>query len=304
MASFSPIGLFFRGLAMGVADLVPGVSGGTVAFISGIYETLLDTIKGFPRRLPLLWQKGPLVFWKEANFTFLTFLLSGVLAALLLFTRLLTYLLEHHAAWVWAFFFGLILASIYMVVKTIKKWNIMVVLSFVVGTLLGYGITVLHPIQFPQTYLFVFLSGVIAICAMILPGISGSFILLLLGMYHFILHAVKDLKISIIVVFAAGCLTGILSFSHVVSWCFKKAPALVTALLAGFMLGSVNKVWPYKETISQIEVKPGKFVPLLETNVLPEAFTLHEVMTLWMAVGGVVVMLVLDKFVLKASSGK
>lgn len=299
MVSFSPLGLFFRGLAMGIADLVPGVSGGTIAFISGIYETLLNTIKGLPRCLPLIWQKGLKSFWKEANGSFLLFLVSGVFTALLLFTRLLSYLLEHHAVWVWSFFFGLILASIWMVVKTIAQWNFAAVFSAILGTGIGYVITVLHPVQFPQNYLFVFLSGAIAICAMILPGISGSFILLLLGMYHFIIHAIKDLKVTIIAIFASGCLVGLLSFSHVVSWCFKKAPGMVTALLAGFMLGSINKVWPWKETLTRVEVKPGKWVPLVEANILPPHFSYEEGFAIAYALLGMGLMILLDRYALK-----
>lgn len=295
----SSIGLVLRGFFMGLADLIPGVSGGTVAFISGIYEELLLTIRHFPSKIPVLFKKGIPAFWKEANLNFALFLGMGLAAALILVTRLITYLLEVYPQFVFAFFFGLILASVWMVGKSIVKWNVTAISGLILGTIVGLAVTLIHPIDFPKSLPFVFLSGAIAICAMILPGISGSFILLLLGMYNYVISSLKDLKIAVIVAFATGCLSGLLAFSHFVTWMFKTAPIFVTAMLTGFMLGSVNKVWPWKECIEYKEAKPGEWACVIERNILPDALDIGFFICFGLAFAGFTLLLIIDYIWLK-----
>ena len=229
--------LYAKGLAMGAADVVPGVSGGTIAFISGIYDELLHSIARVPEALLLLLRGRIKDAWQMANATFLLVLLCGILTSVLTLARLITYLLHHHPIPVWSFFFGLILVSTYLVGREISRWNWSRVLSFVLGLAFAYWITVAAPMQWGSDLPTLFLAGAIAICAMILPGISGSFILLLLGLYSVVLGAVKDLNLLVLAVFASGCLVGILSFARLLSWLLSRWRDLSLAFLSGLMLG-------------------------------------------------------------------
>jgi putative membrane protein len=177
----------------------------------------------------------------------------------------MTYLLEHHPIPVWSFFFGLILASVWFVLKDIKKWKVSCLVSLILGIVAGYLITVISPSETPNALWFIFLSGVIAICAMILPGISGSFILLLLVKYEYILKALNDINIPVLVTFAAGAIIGIISFSHFLSWLLKKYNFVTIAFLAGIMFGSLNKIWPWKV--------PSATNQFLEENVFPGTYS-------------------------------
>ena len=214
--------LSLKGIAMGAADVVPGVSGGTIAFITGIYEELLETINSINfAALKKLKSEGIKGFWKHINGNFLIALFIGIGISIVSLAKLITYLLEHHSILLWSFFFGLILSSIYLVGKTVKKWELSKIIGLLVGAGVAYYITILPPMENPNALWYVFLSGTIAICAMILPGISGSFILLLLGSYEMVLGAIKDVKLAIIGVFAVGCITGLLSFSKLLNWMFN-----------------------------------------------------------------------------------
>jgi putative membrane protein len=265
--------LGLKGLAMGAADVVPGVSGGTVAFITGIYEELLKTIKSVDiSALNCLVKEGLPAFWKKINGNFILTLFLGIIISVLTLSRGILFLLEHFPVLIWSFFFGLILASAFVIAGEIKKWDARVIAAFLFGTSIAYLITVVSPTETTEAYWFVFLSGAIAICAMILPGISGSFILLLLGKYEFILGAVKDFKIGIIGVFAAGCISGLIAFSRILTIMFTRFRAVTIAVLSGFMVGSLNKVWPWKETISTRINSKGKEVPFLQDNVMPWRF--------------------------------
>lgn len=202
--------LALKGMAMGAADVVPGVSGGTIAFIVGIYDELINSIKSInAHSLKLLFTGKIVSFWKAINGSFLFSILLGIGISVFSLAKLITWLLEAHPIMVWAFFFGLVLASTWFVSKDIKEWNVKTIASFIVGAAVAYYITVATPAETPTNLLFIFLCGAIAICAMILPGISGSFILVLLGKYFYIMDAVKELKIGILLVFAAGALIGI-----------------------------------------------------------------------------------------------
>jgi putative membrane protein len=264
-----------KGIGMGAADVIPGVSGGTIAFISGIYEELLSSIKNLPVACKtLISSKFNLkLFWKEVNGNFMLALLLGIGISIASLAKLMTYLLEHHPIPVWSFFFGLILASVWFVLKDIVKWKLPYFASLILGVVAGYLITVISPSETPDDLWFIFLSGVIAICAMILPGISGSFILLLLGKYAYILAALNRLDILVIVTFAAGAIVGIISFSHFLSWLLNRYKFLTIAFLAGIMFGSLNKIWPWKQVVISTTNSHGEEIPLIEKNILPSAYS-------------------------------
>lgn len=267
------IQLIVKGIAMGAADVVPGVSGGTIAFIAGIYEELINSLKAISlQSLKMLFKQGLAPFWKFINGNFLLAVFAGVGISIFSLAKAIKFLLEHYPILVWSFFFGLIVASAWFVAKKIKTWNITNMSSIIAGTILAYYITVITPSEPNGALWFVFLSGAIAICAMILPGISGSFILVLLGMYKYVLAAVTDFNITVIAVFGTGAIIGLLSFANVLSWLFKKYHDPTIAVLAGFMIGSLNKVWPWKQVIQWQTNRHQQQVPLIEQNVLPTDF--------------------------------
>ena len=270
--------LALKGMGMGAADVVPGVSGGTIAFIVGIYEELIDSIKSINlKTIKLFFTLRWVAFFKAINGSFLFSVLAGILISVFSLAKLITWLLETHPILVWSFFFGLVLASTYFVSKQIEIWDWKRWLSFVIGAGTAYYITIATPAQTPDSLLFIFMCGAIAICAMILPGISGSFILLLMGKYEFIMYAVKSLDIVIIVIFAVGAAIGLILFSNILSYLLKNFHDITISVLSGFMLGSLNKVWPWKETIQTFTDSHGNIKPLIEQNVLPNEY-------LWQAV--------------------
>jgi putative membrane protein len=265
--------LILKGMGMGAADVVPGVSGGTIAFITGIYEELVHSIKNINfKTISTLWKQGLPAFWKAVNGNFLLSVVGGILISVLTLARILEYLLVNHPILIWSFFFGLIIGSAIFVARSIEKWNIGTAISLLAGIAVAWIITSITPAETSEAYWFIFLSGALAICAMILPGISGSFILLLLGKYQFVLNALNEGRISIIAVLLTGALTGIIAFSHLLSWLLEKFHHLTIALLAGFMIGSLNKIWPWKITIETYIDSHGEVQPLLQDNVLPERF--------------------------------
>ncbi len=262
-----------KGIAMGAADAVPGVSGGTIAFISGIYEELISTISNVNLSLfKTLFSKGLKTFWQQANGNFLTALLLGIVVSFVSFMRLAKYLLEYHPILIWSFFFGLIVASIYFVGKQITKWNIAVLVSLIIGACIAFYITTLPALANNDSSWFLFFAGAIAICAMILPGISGSFILIILGAYKTLSDALHDFDIKRIAIFTIGALVGLLSFSRVLKWLFKHHHNVTLALLTGFIFGSLNKVWPWKKTLTWHTNSKGIKTPLLEESISPFSF--------------------------------
>lgn len=270
--------LMLKGVGMGAADVVPGVSGGTIAFIVGIYDELIDSIKSINGNSLKLFFTGKWgAFWKAVNGNFLISLLLGIALSVFSLAKIITWLLTDHPVMVWAFFFGLVLASTWFVGKDIKEWNKKTIPAFIIGVAVAYYITVATPAETPSNLLFIFLCGAIAICAMILPGISGSFILVLLGKYFFIMEAVKTLDITVLLVFFAGACIGITSFSRVLSYALKNFRNITLAVLTGFMLGSLNKVWPWKETIETFTDSHGIVKPLVEANILPNQYILEAV---------------------------
>ena len=282
-------------MGMGAADVVPGVSGGTIAFIVGIYQELLDSIKSINKNsLKLLFTGKLLEFWKAINGSFLLSIVGGIGISVFSLAKIITWLLATYPILVWAFFFGLVLSSIYFVSKDVKRWNWKTILSYILGIGAAYFITVTTPAETPDNLFFVFICGAIAICAMILPGISGSFILVLLGKYFYIMEAVKTLNIPVMLVFICGAVLGITSFSRLLSFSLRKFHDITIAVLAGFMLGSLNKVWPWKETIETYIDSHGAIKPLIEKNILPNQF-------LWEAIGLMLVGFFLVYFLEKLS---
>ncbi|UTW65877.1 DUF368 domain-containing protein [bacterium SCSIO 12643] len=279
-----------KGLAMGAADVVPGVSGGTIALIAGIYEELINTLTSLNVGvIQTLRKEGFAAAFNAINGKFLMSLVLGIAISILSLAKIFNYLIQHEPVLVWAFFFGLILASVWLIGSRVSDWDLGKSLALIIGAVISFLITVISPAQGPDTMWYLFLSGVLAFVAMILPGISGSFILLLLGAYHLILgkvstilDALKAMDFTIILtngidlgIFAIGGVVGLLSFSRILKWMFEKYQNRTLALLTGFLIGSLNKVWPWKKTIEVFVKHEGepneKVVPLVQENVLPNA---------------------------------
>ncbi len=277
---------------MGAADVVPGVSGGTMAFILGIYEELIDSIRSFGRGeflSALLRGRFPAA-WRAVNGRFLVALAAGIGTAIVVLAHLIVSLLESHGVYVWSFFFGLIVASIAVVGRRIDRWRPALLGALAAGTAFAYGIVGLVPVQTPETWWFLVASGAIASCAMILPGVSGAFLLVLLGKYRFVLDAVKTIDVATIACVGIGATLGIITFAQILGWLFRRYHDLVVTLLVGLMLGSLRKIWPWKEATEWlrddsgaiVEISGGQRVPLGETNVLPPMGTTAE----WLTVAG------------------
>lgn len=265
--------LYFKGVGMGGADVVPGVSGGTIAFITGIYEELILSIRQIDSlAVQQLFKFDVAGFWRQINGNFLATVLAGALTSLLSLARLVTYLLETQPIAVWSFFFGLILVSSPLILRDIHRWHMGTAISFIAGILIAYEITILSPTDTPTNLLFIFFCGALAICAMILPGISGAFILLLIGKYEYMITALINADLPVILVFALGCVTGLISFSRALSWILEHYRYPTLALLAGFMLGSLNKVWPWKEVIAYRFNHDGVQVPAFDRSVFPARY--------------------------------
>ena len=280
-------------MGLGAADVVPGVSGGTIAFIVGIYDELIDSIKSINlHSLKLLFTGKITAFWKAINANFLLSLLFGIAVSILSLAKLMTYLLTNEPVLVWSFFFGLVLASTWFVSKDIKERNWKTILGFIAGVVIAYYITIATPAETSTSLLFIFLCGAIAICAMILPGISGSFILVLLGKYFYIMEAVNKLDLIVLGVFAFGALLGITSFSRVLSYALKHFRIITLSVLTGFMLGSLNKVWPWKEVVETYTDTHGEVKPLVENNNLPNEYLVEGIILM---VVGFVLVYVLEK---------
>lgn len=267
------VALMLRGMAMGGADVIPGVSGGTIAFITGIYEELIRSIKSVNATFfKTLFKQGIPAAWQSINGNFLLAVVTGILISIFSLAKLMSWLLANHPMPVWAFFFGLILGSAVYIGRKIEKWTWKIVLLLLTGTAVAYYITIASPAATPEAYWFVFLSGAIAFCALVLPGISGAFILVLLGKYEFMLNAVRDFQVSIIAVFAAGGVIGVIAFSNVIAWLFKKFHNATLAILSGFMIGSLNKLWPWKKVLETRINSQGVEVPFLEKSISPARF--------------------------------
>ena len=262
--------IFARGLAMGAADVVPGVSGGTIAFITGIYDELLHSLKTLgPDALVVLYKQGLREFWRHINGTFLVCLFAGILISIKTFAQIISFCLEAYPLIVWGFFSGLIAASVILLFKKHPEWRAQDFVLCFLGAVVVIGISIAKPSQVPGTPLMLFLGGFVAICAMILPGISGSFILLLVGLYPVFLQAFNDWDLVALACFGAGCIGGLLVFSRFLSWLLDRYYSHTLAVLVGFLIGSLNVTWPWK-VVEQTRIdRHGEVVPLIQANVWP-----------------------------------
>lgn len=259
-----------KGLAMGAADAVPGVSGGTIALIAGIYRELIDTISNIDLELlKTIKTDGFKVFWAQLNGNFILALLTGILVSFVSFMRLAKYLIENEPILIWSFFFGLVVASIIFVAKQITRWKMRSIIGIIAGAIFAYYISTLPAMSDNDNPLFLLFAGSLAICAMILPGISGAFILVILGAYKALSDAIHNFNLERIGLFVLGAVVGLLSFSRVLKWLFRNYPNLTLAILTGFIIGSLNKIWPWKEVLTWRKNSEGNDVPVLEQSILP-----------------------------------
>lgn len=292
-----------KGMAMGAADVVPGVSGGTIAFISGIYEELLGSISNVNLSLfKTLKKKGFKTAWKQLNGNFLLALFIGIFISIISLAKAIKYLLENEPILLWSFFFGLVLASIIYIAKQITKWNFISILVLIIGAFLAYYITTLNPlVSESSSSLYILFAGAIAICAMILPGISGSFILVLLGAYKPVLDAVNDRDFKTILIFMVGAVVGLLSFSKVLKWLFANYKNYTLAVLTGFIIGSLNKIWPWKETLTWRTNSHGIKVPFNQQSISPFSFDGDAQLTfaIILAIIGFALILLMEKLAVK-----
>lgn len=265
--------LVLKGLTMGAADVVPGVSGGTIAFITGIYNELLHSLKSVgPSALVVWYKQGFSAFWHHINGGFLLAVFCGILISIKTFASIISYSMATYPLLVWGFFSGLIAASVILLAKDQTGWRWSEWVFCAIGAIFVYIISIASPPQLPGHWWILFFGGFIAICAMILPGISGSFILLLLGLYTVFIDAVKSIDIVAIASFGAGCICGLLAFSRFLSWLLDNHFKPTIAILIGFLIGSLNVTWPWKHTLEVIVNRHGKEIPLLQENVFPAQF--------------------------------
>lgn len=297
----SYIFIVLKGMAMGAADVVPGVSGGTIAFISGIYEELIESINTINFSLfKTLKKEGLAAFWKQLNGNFLVALFSGIFISVISLAKGISWLLQNQPILLWSFFFGLVVASILFVGKSIEKWNLAVILMLLLGAVAAYYITTLPPSENTDSLPYLFFSGALAICAMILPGISGAFILVLLGSYKVILDAVHERDVKIVATVGFGAIFGLLSFARLLKWMFKNYKDLTLAILTGFILGSLNKIWPWKK-ILETKVFGDKIITVDEQSISPFAYDGNNqlLFAILLAILGFSLILLLEKLASK-----
>lgn len=293
---------------MGAADIVPGVSGGTIAFITGIYFRLLSALANISWPLWPLWRKeGFMAVWKTIDGNFLLVLVLGILLSVRSLAELISWLLLTYSEPLWALFFGLIIASAWVLLKNtqsvflVPEKRVKLVLIGLVGAFFALILTLVVPVEIAPTPLVLFLAGATAISAMILPGISGSFMLLLMGLYGPVLNAIKQLDLGVLGLFLCGCLVGLLSVARILSWLFKNYSAAVSVFLVGIMVGSLNKVWPWKVTVTTRVNSHGEEVPLIQNNIMPFNYTEftgndpHMGLVILLFIGGIFAVLLLDK---------
>ena len=307
--------LFFKGLGMGAANVIPGVSGGTIALITGIFEKLINSIKSFNLKAIRLLLTGKFKdFASHVNLGFLVAVLSGVAVSIISLAKLFGFLFTNYPIYIWAYFFGLILASVYFVGKTIEKWSVLTIFMFVLGTAIAIGLTILKPASENSSFLYLILCGVIAACSMILPGLSGSFVLILLGNYELVMiNAVNERDIMVLLPVVIGAGFGLLAFSYLLSWIFKKFKDKIIALLSGFILGSLGILWPWKHSFNNTgQLLPvnkfGAFIdsngvilehvkPLSFRQILPDNFNSVVLWAIGLILIGIVSIWIVEKIV-------
>ena len=285
----------FKGIGMGAANVIPGVSGGTIALITGIFERLINAIKSFGLTALKLIRKGRISdFIKHTDLYFLLAIGLGILIALFSLARILDFLFTQYPVYIWSYFFGLILASVYFVGQTIEKWNAAVIISLLAGAAMAGGISFLNPAEGNENFLYLILCGAVGVCSMILPGLSGSFILILMGNYHLVfIEAINELRIDILFPVAIGIVLGLMGFSHLLSWIFRKFRNQTIALLTGFILGSLIIIWPWKETIfalssvGEILYKNNEPVIARYQPIIPDSFSAEVAISIIIMLAGI-----------------
>jgi putative membrane protein len=290
------LGIALRGVCMGAADVVPGVSGGTMALITGIYQELILSIRSFDTTaLRLLISGRVRDMMGHVMWPFLVALLTGILLAIFFLSRSIIWLLEHKPVHLWSFFFGLVLASVFILGRRIPRWGIATAGGGGIAALIAYFVVGLVPVEIPHSPLYIFGCAIIAICAMILPGISGSFMLVLMGQYQYILNAVNQRDLFTLALFSAGAAVGLMTFARVLGWIFRRYHDLTVALLTGLMLGSLRKIWPWKETVKTMINRHGKEVTLIEINQIPTTWSAEVTAALALALLGLILVLGLER---------
>ena len=308
------IGLFFKGIGMGAANVIPGVSGGTIALITGIFEKLIHSIKSFDIKAFKLLASGKFKeFAAHVNLSFLIALFLGVGVSIITIAKLFGFLFENYPIYIWAYFFGLILASVFFVGRTISKWNLAVIVMFLIGTASAIMLTFLNPASEDSKIYYLIICGVVAACSMILPGLSGSFVLILMGNYQLVMiDAVNDRDILVLLPVVIGAGVGLIAFSHLLSWIFKKYKDQTIAILTGFILGSLGILWPWKKSFDALgEIIPiNEFGAYVDVNgsilgavktfgyeqVLPESFSMVLLWSVVLVVAGIISIWALEKF--------
>ncbi|MEW7292744.1 DUF368 domain-containing protein [Aquimarina sp. 2304DJ70-9] len=308
-----------KGLAMGAADVVPGVSGGTIAFISGIYEELIETINKLDLAFFSVWKKeGFLTSWRVYNLSFLSVLFLGITISILSLSKVIKWLLHNEPLLLWAFFFGLVVASIIYIGKQITQWKPKIYIGILVAAIISYFITIAEPVASPDSNLYLIFCGFIAIIAMILPGVSGAFILLILGAYQTFIDILNQLREGLfsmdfdllgqamikLMFIGIGAITGLKLFSKILNWMFKNHKNMTLAILTGFMIGSLNKIWPWKKTLSWRTNSEGLQVPFIEKSISPTQFEgdPNLIWVLLLAASGFLLILILERLAMKKAN--
>lgn len=301
---------FLKGFAMGTANVIPGVSGGTIALITGIFERLINSLKSFNMQaIKLLFKRDFKAFVAHTDFQFFIVIMLGIVASIFTVAKLLSFLFDNYPVFIWSYFFGLIIASIWLVGKTISKYNASVFLFLILGTATAASITILSPARENDSFIYLVICGVVAVCSMILPGISGSFVLVLMGNYELVLRSINELNIINLAAIGIGCAIGLPAFSHLLSWLYKKFKNQTVAILTGFILGSLAVIWPWKNSYDNAGklIEANHFGALLTPEVkvfsyeriLP-AIDLHFFITIAIAILGFLSIYILEKMATKA----
>ena len=288
---------------MGAANVIPGVSGGTMALITGIFERLIDAIKSFNiKAIKLLFALKFKEFAKHVDLYFLIAVFAGIAIAIITLARLFGYLFDSYPVYIWSYFFGLVLASVYFVGKTVSKWTLSVIITFIIGTAIAVVISVLNPATENSGFIYLLLCGVVAMCSMILPGLSGSFVLILMGNYQLVMiDAINDRNLGILIPVVIGAALGLLVFSHILSWVFKRYRDQTISLLTGFILGSLSILWPWQKLIylkdedGEIILKKGEPIVMKYEKILPDAFNTEVILAIIFAVVGILSIWAIEK---------
>jgi len=296
------IAIFFKGLAIGAANVIPGVSGGTIALITGVFERLIDAIKSFDiKALKLLLSGDFKAFGAYVDFKFLVAVLLGVALSIISIARLLDVLFKAYPVYIWSFFFGLILASVYFVGKEVGRWRVVELLSFVIGAAIAVSISILSPASANDGFIYLILCGIVGACSMILPGLSGSFVLILMGNYQLVMiDAVNDMNLGVLLPVVIGAGVGLLAFSYILSWVFKHFRSQTLSLLSGFILGSLLILWPWKNEITE---RFGDKVKVVAYDwFVPAQWSSEVLWAILCAVLGMVLIVAMEKLAAKGKA--